>query len=473
MQNINQQPQNIQDNMNLRNQNNNQIPNNFNINNNIDNNNNNNSQNIHKGKLSENNFSVKNKGNIPNNAPNQNLNEQQNPINIINNEVNNAQQNLAGNINNNDNNKNNVVDINKVIEENPVFPSTLINDTKINENPNEENPVFPSTLVNETKISEKPKDNPFSIFNSNSNNTINSGSSQNEIKNDINIKDNNEIKPADISGIKTIAEPTIVNSVVQPEPKVNNNEEQNKIQNERDLSSVSNPFYTQNNNPFDNTLGESNILSQNKNQNNLESNENNQEQNVAFENIKDPIASLIETNTIIAEKKEENAINLEPFGGNTNIDTLIKSEANQNNNEQINNEIKDSIQSNNPLYYESHVQNDLNQNKGDINIPQNNNNENNINVNNVEQQIKNMNLDNSSLPITTESKIINENNNEIQNQSNNNMINDDEEEKIEFASKIQPFNQNENQPNIKVPSLTQIIANEINKNDNNDNNGNI
>ena len=48
---------------------------------------------------------------------------------------------------------------------------------------NEENPVFPSTLVNETKISEKPKDNPFSIFNSNSNNTINSGSSQNEIKN--------------------------------------------------------------------------------------------------------------------------------------------------------------------------------------------------------------------------------------------------------------------------------------------------
>ena len=164
---------------------------------------------------------------------------------------------------------------------------------------------------------------------------------------------------------------------------------------------------------------------------------------------------------------------MEPFGGNTNIDTLIKSEANQNNNEQINNEIKDSIQSNNPLYYESHVQNDLNQNKGDINIPQNNNNENNINVNNVEQQIKNMNLDNSSLPITTESKIINENNNEIQNQSNNNMINDDEEEKIEFASKIQPFNQNENQPNIKVPSLTQIIANEINKNDNNDNNGNI
>ena len=164
---------------------------------------------------------------------------------------------------------------------------------------------------------------------------------------------------------------------------------------------------------------------------------------------------------------------MEPFGGNTNIDTLIKSEANQNNNEQIKNEIKDSIQSNNPLYYESHVQNDLNQNKGDINIPQKNNNENNINVNNVEQQIKNMNLDNSSLPITTESKIINENKNEIQNQSNNNMINDDEEEKIEFASKIQPFNQNENQPNIKVPSLTQIIANEINKNDNNDNNGNI
>ena len=51
-----------------------------------------------------------------------------------------------------------------------------------------------------------------------------------------------------------------------------------------------------------------------------------------MENIKDPIASLIETNTNIAEKKEENAINLEPFGGNTNIDTLIKSEANQNNN---------------------------------------------------------------------------------------------------------------------------------------------
>lgn len=87
------------------------------------------------------------------------------------------------------------------------------------------------------------------------------------------------------------------------------------------------------------------------------------------------------------------------------------------------------------------------------------------------------NLDSSNTKLNdnniNENKIINENNNEIQNQSNNNMINDDEEEKIEFASKIQPFNQNENQPNIKVPSLTQIIANEINKNDNNDNNGNI
>ena len=51
---------------------------------------------------------------------------------------------------------------------------------------------------------------------------------------------------------------------------------------------------------------------------------------------------------------------------------------------------------------------------------------------------------------------------------------DDEEEKINFTSKIEGFNANQNQQHISVPSLSGILAKEnMNNNNNNNNNQNI
>ena len=54
------------------------------------------------------------------------------------------------------------------------------------------------------------------------------------------------------------------------------------------------------------------------------------------------------------------------------------------------------------------------------------------------------------------------------------MAYDEEEEKIDFASKIESFNtnQNKNQQHISVPSFTDIISKEKMNNDNNNNNQN-
>ena len=247
--------------------------------------------------------------------------------------------------------------------------------------------------------------------------------------------------------------------MVQPESNQNNNIEEPKIINNKETS-VTNPFYSGDKNPFDNTLGESNILPQikNPNPNNLESS---QQQNNDFNNV-DSFANVNEVNTIIPKKEEniinESEINIDPFAGKTKIDTIIQSEINQNNNESKNNNINISpLVSNNPLYIEANNQNQnliSNINK-DSNISSQ---ENNNNINNVENQFQNMSIGNSQnlFGNTTESIInnsqkSNEINNSINNnQSNKNMAFDDEEEKINFASKIESFNTSQNQQQIII-----------------------
>ena len=182
---------------------------------------------------------------------------------------------------------------------------------------------------------------------------------------------------------------------------------------------------------------------------------------------------------------KDSEINKDPFAGNTTIGTILQPDVNQNKNKPKNNNINNSpLVSNNPLYIEAHNQNqNLPSNiQTNSNISsQNNNNDNNI-INNVENQFQNMSIGNSQKPFgdTTESIINNSqqsnemNNNINKNQSNNNMAYDEEEEKIDFASKIESFNTNQNQQHISVPSLTDIISQEnMNKNNNNNNNQNV
>ena len=96
-------------------------------------------------------------------------------------------------------------------------------------------------------------------------------------------------------------------------------------------------FFTKDKNPFDNTLGESNILPQieNPNPNQLESS---QQQNNDLNDNVDPFSKVDEVNTIIPKKEQNNLndseINNDPFAGNTKIDTIIQSDINLNNNEQ-------------------------------------------------------------------------------------------------------------------------------------------
>ena len=331
---------------------------------------------------------------------------------------------------------------------------------------------FPPTLTTDTKVTEKPK-----------NNALNSGENQNENNNEINGK--NQFNDFGINSLKTVKEPTVINTMNQPDTNQNNKEEP-KIDNYKE-SAVTNPFFTQDKNPFDKTLGESNILPQikNPNPNQLESS---QQQNNDLNDNVDPFSNVEEVSTIIP-KKEQNIlnnseINNDPFAGNTKIDTIIQSDINLNNNEQKNDNKNTSPSvSNNPLYIEAHNnqnQNLLNNIQTDSNISsQDNNNDNNI-INNVENQFKNISIGNNQdvFGETTESIIndsqkLNENNNNInQNQSNNNMAYDEEEEKIDFASKIESFNTNQNQQHISVPSFTDIISKEKMNNDNNNNNQN-
>ena len=322
------------------------------------------------------------------------------------------------------------------------------------------------------KITKKPK-----------NNALNSGENQNENNNEINGK--NQLNDFDINSLKTVKEPTVINTMNQPDTNQNIKEEP-KIDNYKE-SAVTNPFFTKDKNPFDNTLGESNILPQieNPNPNQLESS---QQQNNDLNDNVDPFSKVEEVSTIIPKKEQnilnDSEINNDPFA--TKIDTIIQSDINLNNNEQKNdNKNISPLVSNNPLYIEAHNnqnQNLLNNIQTDSNISsQDNNNDNNI-INNVENQFKNISIGNNQNVFgeTTESIIndsqkLNENNNNInQNQSNNNMAYDEEEEKIDFASKIESFNtnQNKNQQHISVPSFTDIISKEKMNNDNNNNNQN-
>ena len=132
-----------------------------------------------------------------------------------------------------------------------------------------------------------------------------------------------------------LASAKVVETVVQSEDnkeKTNNNEEQ--------LSLRNNPFYSPNPNPFDNDFNASN----NNNQPQINNN-NNKEQpnNVKFEDIKDPLAGLIETNTVVSEqpkevntdKKEENKnkewgnVNMDPLASAKVVETIVQSEDNK------------------------------------------------------------------------------------------------------------------------------------------------
>ena len=168
MENINQQQYN-QNNINLRNQNDNnkQIQNNYGINNNQNNNlnnNNNNKEAAMRERLKPNNFSEINKGNI-NNEYYKNM-----PLN----------QKIGG--------------------------------KQIHSNNEMENLDFPPTLITDTKVTEKPK-----------NNALNSGENQNENNNEINGK--NQLNDFDINNLKTVKEPTVINTMNQPDTNQNNKEE--------------------------------------------------------------------------------------------------------------------------------------------------------------------------------------------------------------------------------------------------------
>ena len=67
----------------------------------------------------------------------------------------------------------------------------------------------------------------------------------------------------------------LLESVTETNKKQNNNQANNSLNNEELASSTNNPFYTNNKNPFDNNIGDSNISAQPQNPNNIISNQNN------------------------------------------------------------------------------------------------------------------------------------------------------------------------------------------------------
>ena len=130
--------------------------------------------------------------------------------------------------------------------------------------------------------------------------------------------------------------------VVETKVQLEKNEEDN-------TSSMLNPFYSHNKNPFDNNLN--NSINENK--------EINQEtNNVKFEDIKNPLENLVETNTIIPEqpkevkneKKEENKnkewenINMDPLASAKVVETVVQSEEKLKNSDESRNSNK------NPFY---------------------------------------------------------------------------------------------------------------------------
>ena len=148
-------------------------------------------------------------------------------------------------------------------------------------------------------------------------------------------KEENKNKEWGNINMDPLASAKVVETVVQSEEnkeKTNNNEEQ--------LASRNNPFYSPNPNPFDNDFN----ASSNKNQPQINNNNIQQQpNNVKFEDIKDPLANLIETNTIVSEQpkevknevKEENKnkewgnINMDPLASAKVVETIVQSEDNK------------------------------------------------------------------------------------------------------------------------------------------------
>ena len=231
----------------------------------------------------------------------------------------------------------------------------------------------------------------------------------------------------------------IENNTVVSESKTENNNNVINVNNEQNKNELGNI----NSNPFggemvSDTIIKSDVIKDDNKENEIADstkksvlNENIQEkkpeksfEKIDLENVQDPFMDIVENNTIISEPKNENNNNLNnnqiknewgnvnsnPFGGEIVSDTIIKSDVIQDDEIKVENNSEKAIENN-----------DINKNQSI--------NEKNDNINQV--------------PLTNS----NQAENKIEELNNNNF--EDKEEKLEFISKIIISNSDENQNNQK------------------------
>ena len=296
--------------------------------------------------------------NTNNNMNNINTNNYMNNIN-----TNNYMNNINANNNiNNINTNNNINNINTNNYMNNINTNNYMNNINTN------NYMNNNTNNNQIQPNIIPKKIPFQYnnINNNQNNFYNAGNIF--ANHNLPQKSNNIIIPLQQNNqnnqnqINNNSEPfggkTIQGTIITDENK--NNIQEKKISNEVNSELKKNPFYTGNKNkneqisnkkekqapktnPFfirkEITFGNNNSI----NTSNKSAPINQQNNNIKFEDYKDPLSNLMETNTIIPEqpkevkneKKEENKnkewgnINMDPLASAKVVETLVQSEDNK------------------------------------------------------------------------------------------------------------------------------------------------